>query len=85
MTFDQSIGESTLNDTTIKINGSLSGLHPSTFSYNPGTFTATIDPITDFKVGELVSVTATREVKSTGGNSLAKAHSWGFTIELENW
>jgi hypothetical protein len=36
------------------------------------------------RIGELVSVTATREVKSTGGNSLAKAHSWGFTIEVEN-
>ena len=82
--FSQDINPSTLADTTIRINGSLSGLHPATFSYNPGTYIVTIDPNTDFKVGELVSVILTRRIKNTVGDPLVRAQVWSFTIKDED-
>ena len=74
------VDNSTLNDTTVRINGSLSGLHPAVFSYNASTKTATIDPSSDFQFGELVSVTVTRGIKSIVGDSMEIAQSWSFTI-----
>jgi outer membrane protein assembly factor BamB len=81
ITFDQDINQSTLSNSTIKINGSLSGLYTGTFNYNSSTKTTTITPNTQFKVGELVTITATRGIKSTTGNSLQKSNSWCFTIK----
>jgi fibronectin type 3 domain-containing protein len=82
ITFNTYINESTMNDSTIRINGSLSGLHTNTFSYDSGIHTATIDPNTDFQVGELVSVILTRGIRNTGGDSLSSAHSWSFTVKV---
>jgi outer membrane protein assembly factor BamB len=80
VTFNTEIDQSTLNNSTIKINGSLSGLNTSNFSYNSSTKTATITPHNQFKVGELVTVTLTRGIKSTAGEALISSNSWQFTI-----
>jgi chitodextrinase len=81
VTFSQDIDSATLNDTTIRINGSLSGLHTSTFSYDSGIHKATIDPNIDFQVGELVNVMLTRRIKSTIGVALESAYYRSFTIK----
>jgi fibronectin type 3 domain-containing protein len=81
VTFNRDIDQSTINDSTININSSIGGLHTSAFIYDTLMRTVTINPITDFQVGELVSVTLTRGIKSAGGDSLTSAQSWSFTIK----
>jgi fibronectin type 3 domain-containing protein len=81
VTFSQDIDATTLTNSTVRINGSLSGLHPATFSYNSETYTATINPSNDFKVGDVVKVMLTRGIKSTIGNSLLSAYGWSFTVK----
>jgi hypothetical protein len=75
---------STFTNTTIRINGSISGLHPGTFSYNSSSFTATVVPDSLFKVGEIVTVALTRGIKSAGGDSLANSFLWSFLIKGRN-
>ena len=79
--FNADINPSTITNATVRINGSLSGLHTSTFSYNSSTHTVTITPDVSFKVGEAVTVTLTRGIKSASGDSLASSYSWRFTIK----
>jgi 6-phosphogluconolactonase (cycloisomerase 2 family) len=81
ITFNTDINQSTLDNSTIKINGSLSGLHTSTFSYNSSAYTATIIPNTSFKVGEIVTVALTHGIKNITGDSLPNSYSWQFTIK----
>jgi immune inhibitor A len=81
--FNQPIDPPTMNNSTIRINGSLSGLHSSTINYSSDTLTAIIDPITDFKVGETVSITLTRGIKSITGDSLISSYSWQFTVKTK--
>jgi hypothetical protein len=77
-TFSQDINSSTCTNSTIKINGSLSGLHTATFNYNSSNKTITITPTVPFKVGEVVTATLTRGIKSSLGDSLAAAMTWRF-------
>ena len=81
ITFTTDINQSTLSNSTIKINGSLSGLRSSNFNYNSSTKTATISPNTPFIVGELVTVALTRGIKNANGDSLSTGYSWSFTIK----
>ncbi|MFH1213656.1 MAG: FG-GAP-like repeat-containing protein [Candidatus Neomarinimicrobiota bacterium] len=83
VTFDRDIDQTTINNSTIKVNGSLSGPHIGTFSYNSSTYSATIDPSADFKVGDVVTVTLTGGIKSTVGDSLAKSYTWSFLIKSD--
>jgi hypothetical protein len=46
VTFDTSMNAATFTNSTIRINGSLSGLHPSVFSYNELAHTVTVTPNT---------------------------------------
>jgi fibronectin type 3 domain-containing protein len=82
LSFDQDINQSTLTNSTIKIFGSLSGVHTSTFGYNSSSQTAIMTPTAQFKVGEVVTVTATRGIKNVRGDSLQKSYSWSFTIKV---
>ena len=81
LTFSENINSSTLTNSAIKINGSLSGLHIANYNYNSSTQTVTITPLTAFKYGEVVTTTLTRSIKSAAGDSLASAYSWSFTTK----
>lgn len=81
--FSQDINSATLSNSTVRINGSLSGLHPATFGYNSPTKTATATPNAPFTVGEVVNVTLTTGIKSAAGSSMAKAYSWSFTARVD--
>ena len=81
ITFDASVDPSTFTNSTIRINGSISGLHTGTFSYNSSSFTATVVPNQPFKVGEIVTVAVTRGIKSAAGDSLANSFLWSFLIK----
>jgi len=81
VSFSADVDSSTLTNSTIKINGSLSGLHTATYSYVSGTKTATLTPIKPFTFGEVVTITLTRGIKSVAGDSLLKNYTWSFTIK----
>jgi formylglycine-generating enzyme required for sulfatase activity len=79
--FNTNINQSTLNNSTIKVNGSVSGLHTCSFIYESSQYNVTISPDYSFKVGEIVTVTLTRGIKDLAGDSLASSSSWQFTIK----
>jgi Bacterial Ig-like domain/FG-GAP-like repeat/Secretion system C-terminal sorting domain/Abnormal spindle-like microcephaly-assoc'd, ASPM-SPD-2-Hydin len=82
--FDTAMDATTFTDNTVRINGLLSGLHKSTFSYNSSTRTATITPNASFRVGEVVTVTLTHGIKDTNGDSLLNSYIWNFTIKVNS-
>jgi outer membrane protein assembly factor BamB len=81
VTFDSSIDQSTINKSTIKINGSFTGPYTAAYSYNSSTQTVTITPGTPFKYGEVVTTTLTRGIRSAAGDSMARGYGWSFTIK----
>ncbi len=81
VTFNQDIDPATLTSATIRVNGSLSGLHPSgSITYNNAAKTATFDPDTDFKLGEIIQVTLTTGIHNLGGNPMPAPFGWSFTV-----
>jgi len=76
--FDQSIQDSTLNDSTIFIRGSQSGNIIGAFS-GGGTSTITINPDNDFRNGEIISLTITINLMSTSGMALLRGYTYSFT------
>lgn len=83
VTFDTNMDSVTINDTTFIVMGNLSGLHLGSISYDSGTQTATLDPIDDFIVGEVVMVALTRAIADTAGISI-EGYVWNFTITALN-
>jgi outer membrane protein assembly factor BamB len=81
VTFSTNIDQSTINNSTIKINGSISGPHKATFNYNASTQTLTITPASSFKVGEVVTTTLTHGIKSVLGDSLMWGYTWSFSVQ----
>ncbi|MCX6120305.1 MAG: FG-GAP-like repeat-containing protein [Ignavibacteriales bacterium] len=81
VTFSNDIISPTLNNSTIKINGSLSGLHSATYNYSSSTNTVTITPTSPFKYGEVVTTTLTRGIKNAAGDSLTKNYTLSFTTQ----
>lgn len=81
VTFNAGINSTTLTNSTVRMYGSLSGFHSSTFSYNSSSYTATIIPNAQFKVGEHVTVTLTRGIRNISGDSLVNSYSWSFTVK----
>lgn len=80
VSFDRDVDPATLNNNTIRIHGSLSGLHPFTSSYSSTARTVTLTPLNAFKPGEEVFVTLTRRIKNSAGDSLTTAKVWNFRI-----
>jgi hypothetical protein len=79
-TFSANINRATLTNGTILVNGSQSGLHTSSnISYDSLTRRVTFDPNNDFAFGEVVTVTLTKGIRSTTGDSLASPLIWSFT------
>jgi outer membrane protein assembly factor BamB len=83
VTFDSSIDQSTINKSTIKINGSLSGLHSATYNYNSSNQTLTITPIAPFKVGDVATTTLTRGIRSVAGAPLMQSYTWSFSMKSD--
>ncbi len=79
-TFDQDMNASTINSSNIKVFGLQSGLLSSSVSYNAGTRTATINPNSDFKVGEKIQVTLSSGIK-TSDNIPITPFTWTFIVQ----
>ena len=79
-TFDVDIDSTTLNMNTIKVVGSFTGIYACKFKYNASNRTVVITPDSLFKTGEIVSITITRGVKSSSGDSLSSPFLWQFSM-----
>ncbi|CUU08260.1 Repeat domain-containing protein, partial [Candidatus Thermokryptus mobilis] len=82
ITFDKDVEISTLAGNILVI-GSFSGLYSFTFSYDASTKTLILDPRSDFKYNELITVEIKKGVKSTSDDSLTQTYIWSFTVEVK--
>lgn len=80
VSFGLDMNSSTINTTNIKVFGLQTGLKSSTVSYNAGTRTATINPNSDFKVGEKIQVTLSSGIQ-TSSNTPITPFTWMFTVQ----
>jgi len=78
LTFNEVVASATLNNMNIKVSGSQTGTIAASFS-SGGTTQVTINPTTDFKAGELITVTLLSGLQS---NATADALSNPYTIQF---
>ncbi len=83
ITFDQAMFADSLNSRTILINGSQSGRHGGSISYNTGNFTATFNPTDDFAVGEKVTVVVTTSVQNSKFAAMPSPYVFQFNTYLK--
>lgn len=84
VTFDTGMDPTTIDASTIFVNGSMSGPHAATISYDGPSRTAVIDPATDFLAGEPVSIVMSPEIKTTDGMWLSTGYDWMFTTSVNS-
>jgi len=82
VTFDIEMDAATINNSTFIVNARITGLHQGTISYDNITKTTTFDPISDFDVGEVVTVVLTTGIQSNQGISLDNSYVWSFTTNV---
>jgi len=80
VTFSTSMDETTLNPSTFLVQGSFSGLHEGVMSFSDQTNTIMFDPLKAFSPGEIVSVSLTTGIASSGGVYLSFGHVLCFTV-----
>ncbi len=79
-TFNVAMNTASLNTSNILVYGSQSGKHAGTITLS-GDTAFTFNPATDFKAGEVVSVTLTKNILSASGDSLMNGWHWSFTVQ----
>ncbi|MCH7675112.1 VCBS repeat-containing protein, partial [candidate division KSB1 bacterium] len=81
LTFNTQMQSGTIENTSFRAFGEVSGKHSGVISYNSGTNTVTLNPDANFVFGEKVQVVLTEDIR-TEGNSipLAGGYSWRFAI-----
>ncbi|CUS81419.1 Cohesin domain-containing protein [Candidatus Kryptobacter tengchongensis] len=82
--FANDIDPSTLTNATVKVRGSKTGFYATVITYSSDTRTAVIDPVKDFKPGEVVSVVLTRGIRFANGDSIPGSYVWSFTVKVED-
>jgi len=82
VTFDSDMDGGTINTSTVFAYGFVSGPRSVAVSYDSPSRTVVIDPTTDFRAGELVSVMMTPEISASGGLWLGTGHNWSFTTAV---
>jgi hypothetical protein len=78
LTFDSPVKTSTLNASNIVITGINTGIISGTFS-GGGTTSVVFNPTTDFKPGEVITVTLTSALENTSGGPLNPPQTFSFT------
>ena len=78
LTFDSPVKTSTLNASNIVITGINTGIISGTFS-GGGTTSVVFNPTTDFKPGEVITVTLTSALENTSGGPLSPPQTFSFT------
>lgn len=79
VTFDQNINAATLLSSNVVVRGSFTGVLAGALT-GGGTNTITFNPTNNFKPGEVVSVTITKNLLGTStGQGLVRGHTYSFT------
>ncbi len=73
-TFSANINNATVNANTFNVDGSLSGKISGAYSTSGAT--VTFNPTANFKVGEIVTITLTKDIQSTIGDTLIAPVTW---------
>lgn len=84
VTFDIDMDASTIDGSTFVVNARSTGRHFGTIGYNSEARTAFLDPAQDFEEGEVISVSLTADIRSSGGTPLENPYTWSFTIVAES-
>lgn len=83
ITFDQAMFSDSLNSRTIRVNGSQSGYHGGSITYNSGNFTATFNPTDDFAPGEIVTVVVSTGVQNSQRAAMSSPFVFQFNTVLK--
>ncbi len=79
--FSDTINSATVNDTSMRVNGSASGAIPGVYSITDSQ--VTFNPSVDIHAGEVVTVTLTKAIKSDNDSALSRSFTWQFTVKSE--
>lgn len=82
--FDTEMDASTINDSTLVLNGRYTGLLRGTITYDSPTRTATFGLASDLPVGEVVTVVLTEAIQSSQAIPLEQGYVWSFTTLVED-
>jgi hypothetical protein len=77
--FDDTIAAASLTPAALILRGRQGGLLEAGLS-GGGTATVTVDPLSDFLAGDVISLTLTTALLSESGHSLARGHTYSFTV-----
>jgi len=78
--FTEDMMAGSINDSSILVHSRYSGWKPCIVSYNTILRTATLDPVSDFFVGDIVTVVITNEVTNSHGSSIDSAFVYSYTV-----
>ncbi len=78
--FTEPVVSSSLTPSAIKVNGSMSGPHNVSLSFDNSSGTLSIMPTGSLIAGEVVTVTLTSSISLGGGIPLISPFSWSFTM-----
>jgi hypothetical protein len=81
VSFCEDMDPSTFGNSTVLIDGEVSGFHDHVLSYDDYSFVLTVDPNEDFAQGETVTVELTTAIEMLGGTPLPANVVWSFTTE----
>ncbi|MFH2037401.1 MAG: FG-GAP-like repeat-containing protein, partial [Candidatus Zixiibacteriota bacterium] len=85
LTTDLDIDPATITDSSFIVNGNISGRHSGTISYDSPSQMITFDPDNDFTSGEVVTVMAGTDIKSTYGTGIENNYYiWTFSTEVSD-
>ncbi len=81
VTWDVKMDFFTINNTTLIVNGSSTGLHDDGVWYcGLDQKTVGFNPDDPFAEGEVVTVVLTTDIESLHGKNMANSHTWSFTV-----
>lgn len=78
ISFDKEMDLSSINESSLIVYSLSAGLHSGSTLYDTLLETITYNPHEDFKPGEIVTVTLTKDIKATNGMHLVNYFSWSF-------
>lgn len=78
--FDVAMDATTITSATFLVQTTGAGTQSGAISYDGPTQSASFDPDREFGTGEVVTVTLTEGVQSSGGAPLAGGYGWSFTV-----
>lgn len=80
-TFNQALNRSSLDSTSFRVLGSMTGLHHGAITYDSAAFRAVLDPALNFAHGEQVTALLTNRIQSRTGVNL-KGFGWTFNASI---